>query len=73
MKFHEVDWMGYSAALPQSVRHLSREASKAILAAALVCVAMPIADINPHSSMVDEDGNEQVAVPMLSSTVLEDG
>ena len=29
VKFHEVDWMGYSAALPQSVRHLSREASKA--------------------------------------------
>ena len=29
VKFHEVDWMGYSAALPQSVWHLSREASKA--------------------------------------------
>ena len=28
-KLHEVDWMGYSAALPQSVRHLSREALKA--------------------------------------------
>ena len=45
----------------------------AILAAVLVRVAMPIADTNPHSSMVDEDGNERVAVSMLSGTVLEDG
>ena len=29
VKFHEADWMGYSAALPQSVRHLWREALKA--------------------------------------------
>ena len=36
----------------------------AILAAVLVCVAMPIADTNPHSSMVDEDGNERVAESM---------
>ena len=36
----------------------------AILAAVLVRVAMPIADTNPYSSMVDEDGNERVAVPM---------
>ena len=28
-KLHEVDWMGYSAALPHSVRHLSKEALKA--------------------------------------------
>ena len=39
----------------------------------LVRVAMPIADTNPHLSMVDEDGNERVAVPMLSGTVSEDG
>ena len=45
----------------------------AILAAVLVHVVMPIADTNPHSSMVDEDGNERVVVPMLSSTVSEDG
>ena len=45
----------------------------AILAAVLVRVAMPIADTNPHSPMVDEDGNEQVVVPMLSGTVSEDG
>ena len=44
-----------------------------ILAAVLVRVVMPIADTNPHSSMVDEDGNEGVAVPMLSDTVSEDG
>ena len=30
VKFHKVDWMGYSAALSQSVRHLWREASKAL-------------------------------------------
>ena len=29
VKLHEVDWMGYSNALPQSVRHLSRKALKA--------------------------------------------
>ena len=34
---------------------------------------MPIADTNPHSSMVDEDGNERVAISMLSGTVSEDG
>ena len=45
----------------------------AILAAVLVRFAMLIADINPHSSMVDEDGNERVAVAMLSGTVSEDG
>ena len=43
----------------------------AILAAVLVCVAMPIADTNPHFLMVDEDGNERVAVPMLSGTISE--
>ena len=45
----------------------------AILAAVLIRVAMPIADTNPHSSMVDEDGNERVAVAMLSGTISEDG
>ena len=45
----------------------------AILAAVLVRVAMPIADTNPHSSMVDEDGNERVAESILLSTVSEDG
>ena len=45
----------------------------AILATVLVRVAMPIADTNPHSSMVDEDGNKRVAVPMLSSMVSKDG
>ena len=44
----------------------------AILAAVLVRVVMPIADTNPHSSTVDEDGNERVAVPMLSGMVSED-
>ena len=45
----------------------------AILAAVLVRVAMPIADTNPHSSTVDEDGNEQVAVSMLLGTISKDG
>ena len=45
----------------------------AILAAVLVRVAMPIADTNPHSSMVDEDGNERVAESILLGTVSEDG
>ena len=45
----------------------------AILTVVLVCVAMPIADTNPHSSKVDEDGNERVAVAMLSGTISEDG
>ena len=45
----------------------------AILAAVLVCVAMPIANTNPHSSMMDEDGNKRVVVPMLLGTVSEDG
>ena len=44
----------------------------AILGTVLVRVAMPIADTNPHSSTVDEDGNERVAVPMLSGMVSED-
>ena len=47
--------------------------SIAILAVVLVCVAMPIADTNPHSSMMDEDGNERVIVSMLLGTVSEDG
>ena len=45
----------------------------ATLVAVLVCVAMPIADTNPHSSMVDEDGNERVAKYILLGTVSEDG
>ena len=45
----------------------------AILAAVLVRIVMPIADTNPHSSMVDEDGNERVAESILSGTVSEDG
>ena len=45
----------------------------AILAAVLVRVAMPIADTNPYSSMVDEDGNERVAESILLGTVSEDG
>ena len=75
MKFHEADWMGYSTALSQSVRHLLMEESKASqsLAAVLVFVAMPIADTNPHSSMVDEDGNERVAESISLGTVSEDG
>ena len=44
-----------------------------IRVAVLVHVAMPITDTNRHSSMVDEDGNKRVAVPMLSSMVSEDG
>ena len=44
----------------------------AILSAVLVRVAMPIAETNLHSSMVDKDGNERVAVPMLSGTVSKD-
>ena len=34
---------------------------------------MPIADTNPHSSMVDEDGNERVPESILLGTVSEDG
>ena len=45
----------------------------AILVAVLVRVAMPIADTNPHSSMVDEDGNKQVPESILLGTVSEDG
>ena len=30
VKFHKADWMGYLAALPQSVRHLLMEESKAL-------------------------------------------
>ena len=44
--------------------------SFAVLAVVLVRVEMPIASTNPHSSMVDEDGNDRVAVLVLSS---EDG
>ena len=44
----------------------------AILAAVLVHVVMPIADTNLHSSMVDEDGNERVALPKFSGMVSED-
>ena len=36
--------------------------SFAILALVLIRVEMPIADTNPHSSMVGEDGNDRVAV-----------
>ena len=43
------------------------------MAAVLVRIAMPIADTNPYSSMMDEDGNERVAESMLSGTVSEDG
>ena len=43
------------------------------MAVVLVRVAMPIADTNPHSSMVDEDGNERVAESILLGTVSEDG
>ena len=45
----------------------------AILVAVLVRVAMLIADTNPHSSTMDKDGNERVVVPILLSTVSEDG
>ena len=44
----------------------------AILAAVLVCVAMPIADTHPLSSMVDEDRNERVAKSILLGTISED-
>ena len=44
----------------------------AILVAVLVRIAKPIANTNPHSSMVDEDDNERVAVSMLSGMVSED-
>ena len=47
--------------------------SFAILAPVLVCVEMPIVDTNPHSLMVDEDGNDRVAVPVLFGMVSEDG
>ena len=45
----------------------------AILTPILVRIAMPIVDTNPHSSTMDEDGNEQVAIPMLSGIVSKDG
>ena len=47
--------------------------SFAILAAVLVCIEMPIVDTNPHSSMIDEDGNERAAVLVLLGMVSEDG
>ena len=34
---------------------------------------MPIANTNPHSSTIDEDGNERVAVFVLSGMVSKDG
>ena len=34
---------------------------------------MPIADTNPHSSMVDEDGNERVPESIFLGTISEDG
>ena len=40
--------------------------SFAIVAAVLVRVEIPIADTNPHSLTVDDDGNEGVVVPVLS-------
>ena len=45
----------------------------AIMAVVFVCVAMPIADTNLYSSTMDEDENERVAVPMLSSMFSKDG
>ena len=45
----------------------------AVLATVFVLVEMPIAGTNPHSSTIDEDGNDQVAIPVLSSMVSEDG
>ena len=45
----------------------------AILAAVLVRVVMRIADTNPHSSMVDEDGNERVPESILLGMISEDG
>ena len=47
--------------------------SFAILAAILVRVEMPIADTNPHSSTVHEDGNERVTIPVLLGMVSKDG
>ena len=43
------------------------------MAAVHIRVAMPIADTNPHSSMVDEDGNERVPESILLGTVSDDG
>ena len=65
--------MDYSAALPNpygTCRWKSRRHCNPT--AILVHVAMLIADTNPHSSTVDEDGNERVAGPMLSGMVSED-
>ena len=36
----------------------------AILAPVLVSIEMPIADTNLHSSMVDDDRNDQGAIPV---------
>ena len=44
-----------------------------ILVLLLVRVEMPIADTNPHSSTVNEDGNNRIAVSVLSGMVSEDG
>ena len=47
--------------------------SFAILALVLVRVEMLIIDTNPHLSTIDEDGNDRVAVLVLSGMVSEDG
>ena len=45
----------------------------AILAPVLVRVEILIAYTNPHSSTIDEDGNDRVVVHVLSGMVSEDG
>ena len=72
MKFHEEDWMGCSTPILMPFVNGGVE-SFAILAVVLVCIEMPIVDTNPHSSMVDEDGNDRVVVLVLSNMVSEDG
>ena len=47
--------------------------SFAILAIVLVRIEMPNVDTNLHSSTVDEDGNDQGVVLVLSGMVSEDG
>ena len=47
--------------------------SFAILAQVLVRVEMPIADTNLHLSTIDEDGNDRVAILVLSGMVSKDG
>ena len=74
VKFHEKDWMGFSDPMPILMLFVNGGVeSFAILAAVLVCIEMSIVDTNSHSSTINEDGNDRVAVPVLTDMVSKDG